>query len=81
MSVADQVTQASPLAAIFDRYHVGWETRNPDMIASLHSEDTIFWLHDASAHQPGSAWPSHARLAYGAAAQEVETCPIAGLGR
>jgi hypothetical protein len=34
MSVADQVTQASPLAAIFERYHVGWETRNPDMIAS-----------------------------------------------
>ncbi|MBC7975210.1 MAG: nuclear transport factor 2 family protein [Myxococcales bacterium] len=42
-----QVTQ-SPLAAIFDRYHVGWETRNPDLIASLHSEDTVFWLHDGS---------------------------------
>jgi hypothetical protein len=39
---------ASPLAAIFERYHVGWETRNPDLIASLHSEDTIFWLHDGS---------------------------------
>jgi hypothetical protein len=48
MSVAAQVAQASPLAAIFERYHVGWETRNPDMIASLHSEDTIFWLHDGS---------------------------------
>jgi hypothetical protein len=45
MSVA---AQASPLAAVFERYHVGWETRNPDMIASLHSEDTIFWLHDGS---------------------------------
>ena len=48
MSVAAQVAQASPLAAIFEHYHVGWETRNPDMIASLHSEDTIFWLHDGS---------------------------------
>jgi hypothetical protein len=43
-----QVAQASRLAAIFERYHVGWETRNPDMIASFHSEDTIFWLHDGS---------------------------------
>jgi hypothetical protein len=48
MSVTAHVAQASPLAAIFERYHVGWETRNPDMIASLHSEDTIFWLHDGS---------------------------------
>ena len=48
MSVAAQVAQASPLAATFERYHVGWETRNPDMIASLHSEDTIFWVHDGS---------------------------------
>lgn len=38
----------SPLAAIFERYHVGWETRNPDLIASLHSEDTVFWVHDGS---------------------------------
>ena len=48
MSNAAQAAQASPLAAIFERYHVGWETRNPDMIASLHSEETIFWLHDGS---------------------------------
>ena len=48
MSVTAPVAQASPLAAIFERYHVGWETRNPDLIASLHSEDTIFWLHDGS---------------------------------
>jgi len=48
MSVAAQFSQASPLAAIFARYHVGWETKNPDLIASLHSEDTIFWLHDGS---------------------------------
>lgn len=48
MSIAAQVAHASPLAAIFERYHVGWETRNPDLIASLHSEDTLFWLHDGS---------------------------------
>jgi len=48
MSVTAQLAQAPPLAAIFDRYHVGWETRNPDLIASLHSADTIFWLHDGS---------------------------------
>jgi hypothetical protein len=48
MSVTAQLAQPSPLAAIFERYHVGWETRNPDLIASLHSEDTIFWLHDGS---------------------------------
>lgn len=48
MSVAEQSVQASPLAAIFERYHVGWETKDPDLIASLHSEDTLFWLHDGS---------------------------------
>ena len=48
MSVTAQVAQAAPLAAIFERNHVGWETKNPDLIASLHSEDTIFWLHDGS---------------------------------
>ena len=48
MATTAQVAQASPLAAIFECYHVGWETRDPDMIASLHSEDTVFWLHDGS---------------------------------
>jgi len=49
MSVAAQVAPvSSPLAAIFERYHVGWETRDPDLIASLHSDDTIFWIHDGS---------------------------------
>lgn len=33
---------------LFARYHVGWETRDPDRIASLHSEDSIYWLHDGS---------------------------------
>lgn len=35
--------------ALFARYHVGWERRDPDLIASLHSEDTSYWLHDGSA--------------------------------
>ena len=48
MSITAPAAQASPLAAIFERYHVGWETRDPDLIASLHSQDTIFWLHDGS---------------------------------
>ena len=48
MSGAARVAEASPLAAIFERNHVGWETKNPELIASLHSEDTIFWLHDGS---------------------------------
>jgi hypothetical protein len=33
---------------LFEHYHTGWETRDPDFIASTHSEDTIFWLHDGS---------------------------------
>lgn len=37
-----------PTKALFERYHVGWETRNAELIASLHAENTIFWLHDGS---------------------------------
>ena len=48
MSITAQAAQASPLAAVFERYHIGWEKRDPDMIASLHSEDTIFQIHDGS---------------------------------
>ncbi|HEX5066644.1 MAG TPA: nuclear transport factor 2 family protein [Myxococcota bacterium] len=48
MSDPAQAAQASPLAAIFERNHVGWETKDPDRIASLAAEDTIFWLHDGS---------------------------------
>jgi hypothetical protein len=48
MSVTAHAAHASPLAALLERYHVGWETRNPDLIASLHSEDTVFWVHDGS---------------------------------
>jgi hypothetical protein len=48
MSSTAQVARSSPLAAIFERYHLGWETRDPDLIASLHSEDTVFRIHDGS---------------------------------
>jgi hypothetical protein len=40
---------ARSLPGLFARYHVGWETRNPDLIASMHSHDTVFHLHDGSA--------------------------------
>ena len=40
---------ATSLRDVFERYHVGWETKNPDLIASLHSEDTVFHVHDGSA--------------------------------
>lgn len=40
---------ALPLPDLFARYHVGWETKDPDLIASLHSKDTVFHLHDGSA--------------------------------
>ena len=43
------------MQAVFERYHVGWETRDPDRIASLHSEDTLFWLHDGSDPVTGRA--------------------------
>ena len=48
MSTTGQVAKPPPLAAIFERYHVGWETRDPDRIASLHSEDTVFRVHDGT---------------------------------
>lgn len=35
-------------AALFARYHEGWTSRNPDLIASLHSDDTFFAIHDGS---------------------------------
>jgi hypothetical protein len=35
--------------SLFEVYHVGWETRNPGLIASHHSIDTVFHMHDGSA--------------------------------
>lgn len=45
----DHPAQAlAALRAAFDRYHVGWETRDADRIADQHSEDSVFLLHDGS---------------------------------
>ena len=56
MSRAQLAEKSLDTQALFDRYHVGWVTRDPDLIASLHSDDTIFWLHD-------EAGPIHGREA------------------
>jgi hypothetical protein len=48
MSRAQLAEKNLDTRALFDRYHVGWKTRNPDLIASLHSEDTVFWVHDGA---------------------------------
>ena len=44
-----ELQRDSEMEAAFQRYHVGWETRNPDLIASLHTEDTLFAMHDGTA--------------------------------
>lgn len=46
--VAAAPEKTMPTEALFERYHVGWKTKDPDLIASLHSLDTIFLLHDGS---------------------------------
>lgn len=48
MSRAQLAEKSLDTQALFARYHVGWKTRNPDLIASLHSEDAIFWVHDGA---------------------------------
>jgi hypothetical protein len=48
MSNAQRVQNSRPLEDVFARYHVGWKTRNPDLIAASHTEDTIFLLHDGT---------------------------------
>lgn len=48
MRAAAQIEPVQPTEALFERYHIGWEARDPDLIASLHSADTIFLLHDGS---------------------------------
>jgi len=48
MSITARAVEASPLAATFARYHAAWEKRDPELIAALHSEDSVFWLHDGS---------------------------------
>lgn len=48
MADTAQLERVLTTEALFDRYHIGWETRNAEMIASLHSTDTVFQLHDGS---------------------------------
>lgn len=48
MTTAAHIERPLSMDALFDRYHVGWETKDPNLIASLHSEDTIFALHDGT---------------------------------
>jgi uncharacterized protein (TIGR02246 family) len=36
------------LEAVFERYHASWMARDAERIASLHSQDTVFQMHDGS---------------------------------
>ena len=53
MTATALANRATSLREVFERYHVGWETKNPDLIASLHSDDTVFHVHDGSAAARG----------------------------
>jgi SnoaL-like domain len=48
MTATEVAPAPASTEALFNNYHVGWETRNPDLIVSLHSADTVFHLHDGS---------------------------------
>ncbi|MCY1059612.1 nuclear transport factor 2 family protein [Nannocystis sp. SCPEA4] len=48
MSAEQNPAPSLSLPDLFARYHVGWETRDPALIASLHAEDSVFHLHDGS---------------------------------
>jgi uncharacterized protein (TIGR02246 family) len=43
--MAESTKEAIDLEAISERYFAAWEARDPDAIASLHTEDTQFWTH------------------------------------
>jgi uncharacterized protein (TIGR02246 family) len=40
---------------LFERYHACWEARDPDRIAELHTEDSLFHLHSGQAPARGRA--------------------------
>jgi hypothetical protein len=48
MPAAADILETPDTQALFERYHLGWETRDPKLIASLHSADTVFHVHDGS---------------------------------
>ncbi|MEV5875945.1 nuclear transport factor 2 family protein [Streptomyces sp. NPDC052101] len=42
---------------LFEQYHACWEARDPDRIAELHTDDSVFHLHS------GGQAPAHGRAA------------------
>ncbi|GAA4633503.1 hypothetical protein GCM10023196_071280 [Actinoallomurus vinaceus] len=40
---------------LFERYHAGWEARDPDRIAELHTDDSVFHLHSGQPPARGRA--------------------------
>ena len=48
MPTKEKTGQALDAAALFARYHQSWTAKDPDLIASLHSDDTLFAIHDGS---------------------------------
>ena len=53
MLTKEKTGQARDAAALFARYHQSWTAKDPDLIASLHSDDTFFAIHDGSAPVKG----------------------------
>ena len=47
--------QVLDVKQISETYFAGWEARDPDAIAALHTEDTMFWSHYAGAPVRGRA--------------------------
>ena len=47
--------QVLDVRQISETYFAGWEARDPDAIAALHTEDTMFWSHYAGAPVRGRA--------------------------
>lgn len=45
---APEAKAPSALEAAYRRYHAAWEANDPERIASLHSADSVFWMHDGS---------------------------------
>jgi uncharacterized protein (TIGR02246 family) len=39
---------AAEVRDLFDRYAAAWEARDPDAIAALHTEESVFHLHSGS---------------------------------
>lgn len=55
MSSLPAVTSPSRLEDLYQHYHQGWIRKDPELIASLHSEDSLFWFHDGSGPLTGRA--------------------------